>query len=106
MLQQAALMNYFIRLTAWACIVAASVAAFAQQPSPPASSKFIVFLRTSPIGSDMVTVARRAEGWSIASTGSIGAPVELVARNVQVRYDADWKPLELTIDGTLRSQVF
>jgi dienelactone hydrolase len=106
MLHKRRLMKYFIRLTAFALALAAAGAVRAQQAPGPATSKFIVFLRTSQIGSDTVAVARRPDGWLISSTGSIGAPVDLVARNVQARYDPDWKPLELTIDGTVRGQVF
>ena len=34
----------------------------------------------------------------------MGQPIDLVARRVQMRYDADWKPLELSVDATVRGQ--
>jgi pimeloyl-ACP methyl ester carboxylesterase len=98
-------MNHSIRAIALVA-VAASVTVSAQQLPAPAVAKFVVFLRTTQIGVDEVAVARGAGGWTISSSGSIGAPVDLVTRNLQIRYDPEWKPLELTIDGTLRGQIF
>ena len=97
--------SYCIRATALA-IAAVAGAASAQQVPAAAPSKFVVFMRTAPVGSDEVAVTRGAGGWTIASTGSLGAPLDLVTRNLQIRYDPDWKPLEVTIDGTLRGQAF
>jgi pimeloyl-ACP methyl ester carboxylesterase len=76
------------------------------QPLPsPVTASFTVFVKSVPVGTEQTTVTRGAEGWTISSSGRMGAPVDLVARRVQVRYDANWKPLELTIDATLRGQV-
>jgi pimeloyl-ACP methyl ester carboxylesterase len=68
-----------------------------------ASSNFTIFVRGVPIGTEQVAVALGADGWTITSSGRAGAPVDLIARHVQVRYTRDWKPLELTVDGTLRN---
>ena len=97
--------SYCIRAAAL-IIAAVSGAANAQQVPAAASAKFVVFVRTAPVGSDEVAVTRGPGGWTLASTGSLGAPLDLVTRNLQIRYDPDWKPLEVTIDGTLRGQVF
>ena len=51
-------------------------------------------------------MARGADGWTVSSTGRIGAPLDLVTRNLQIRYDADWKARELTLDATVRAQEF
>ena len=86
------------------------VLAAAQQPTlaPPApdtsTSNLTVFVRGVPIGSEQVTISRTADGWTIAGSGRLGAPFDLVARRIQVLYSAEWKPLELTIDGTLKGQ--
>ena len=73
--------------------------------APTGTSNFTVFLRGAPIGTEQVAVTRGADGWTIASSGRIGAPLELVTRNLQMRYTPDWKPLELTLDATVRGQA-
>jgi uncharacterized protein len=82
----------------------ASVAAAQTPPSPTGTSNFAVFLRGVQIGTEEVSVVRGADGWTIASNGRIGAPIDLLIRNLQIRYDADWKARELTLDATLRGQ--
>ena len=84
-----------------------SAAAAGAQPPPAslsASSSFTVFLRGVPIGSEQIAVSRSADGWTISSSGRIGAPIDLVARRVEVRYTEDWKPIELVVDGSLHGQ--
>jgi len=85
-----------------------SAAAF-QAPQTDATSsseaKFTIFLRTTPIGNETVSVDRTADGWTITSSGRAGVPVDFVSRQVQVRYSPDWKPIGLTIDATLRGQA-
>lgn len=83
---------------------AAAVGAAAQQPAPPTVT-FTVFIRSVQVGSEQVSVERSAAGWSITGSGRIGAPIDLVTRKVEARYDADWKPQELTIDATTRGQL-
>ena len=87
----------------------APVAAAAQTPAPaasePASSSFTIFIRGVPVGSEQVTLARTASGWTISSSGRMGAPLDIVARKVEARYSEDWKPLELSVDATVRGQV-
>jgi pimeloyl-ACP methyl ester carboxylesterase len=98
-------MNHSIRAIALAA-AAAVIPASAQQFPAAAPSKFLVLVRTVQIGTDEATVTRSADGWTIASSGGVGAPVDLVTRTLRIRYDADWKPLELTIEGMVRGQVF
>ena len=78
-------------------------------PLPPplqeaGATSFTIFLRGAPIGTEQVAVTRTADGWTIVSSGRLGAPIDVVARRLQVRYTPDWKPLELTLDGTVRGQ--
>ena len=83
--------------------------AAAQQTAAPAgsaaASTFTIFLRAVPIGSEQVSLARTAAGWTITSDGRLGPPLDIITRNVEVRYDADWKPLSLFIDASRRGQV-
>ena len=81
--------------------------AFAQQPPAPplqetGAVNYTIFLAGAPIGSEQIAVNRTATGWTIVSSGRLGAPIDAVERRTQVRYTADWKPLEFTFDGVVR----
>lgn len=92
----------FVALT-----LALALPAAAQQPPAGAASapaRFIVFVRAAPVGSEDIAVARTADGWTITSSGRLDAPLDIVARVFEMRYDPDWKPLELTLDATVRGQ--
>jgi len=83
----------------------------AQQPPPPpmqlpdaGAANFTIFLRGVAVGSEQVAMTRGGDGWTITSTGRLGAPIDAIARRVTVRYTPDWKPLEFTLDATVRGQ--
>src|SRR5947207_8043535 len=99
------------------CICAALVAlagalpiAKAQQATaaPPLpggnTAGFTIFLRGVPVGIEQISMIRTADGWTILSTGRIGVPIDVTARKQEIRYTADWKPIEFTIDATVRGQ--
>ncbi len=65
---------------------------------------FTVFLQGVPIGSEQVIVKSGPEGWTISSTGRLGAPVNLVTARFEVRYDQAWKALGIDVDASLRGQ--
>ncbi len=92
-----------------ALMAAAPLAAFAQIiPAPPlheaGGSTYRIFVRGAPIGAEQVAVTRTADGWTIVSSGRLGAPFDVVGRRVQVRYTPDWHPVELSFDATVRGQ--
>jgi pimeloyl-ACP methyl ester carboxylesterase len=90
-----------------AVLVAATTSvAGSQTPSPTGTSNFAVFLRGTQIGTEELAVARSADGWTVSSTGRIGAPIDLVTQNLQIQYDPDWKGRELTLDAVVRAQAF
>ena len=94
-------------LAALAAAVLPSTAA-AQQPASAtaggeATLKF--FARGALVGSEQSTVTRDAAGWTITSSGRLNAPLNIVSRRMQIRYDLNWKPLELTLDATIRGQA-
>ena len=99
-----------IRAALAAAVLALPLAAGAQQPatlSPlqeAGATNFSIFFRGAPIGTEQVAVTRVASGWTIVSTGRLTQPLDAVARRMQVRYSADWKPLEFTFDGVVRGQ--
>src|SRR2546428_4178271 len=91
--------------------LARRLAAGARQPpvAPPlqeaGATSFTIFLRGAPIGTEQIAVNRRADGWTIVSSGRLGAPIDVIARRLQVRYTPEWRPIELTLDGTVRGQA-
>ena len=97
-----------IRATLAALALATPLAAFAQQPPAPpqlreaGATNFAIFLRGAPIGTEQVALTRTATGWNVISSGRLSAPIDAVARRLQVRYSPDWRPLEFTLDGTVR----
>src|SRR5947209_3834288 len=99
-----------IRAGALAASIAAAAAARAQElPLPPvqlpSAASFTVFVKSVPVGSEQIAVRRGADGWTIVSSGRMGAPIDIVARRVQARYTEQWRPLELTVDATVRGQL-
>jgi pimeloyl-ACP methyl ester carboxylesterase len=91
-----------------AAALAAPLAAAPQQAAPEAAtaaeSTFVVFARARSIGSEVMAVTREGDGWVITSSGRLNAPIDVVTRRLTIRYDAQWKPLELSLDATVRGQ--
>jgi pimeloyl-ACP methyl ester carboxylesterase len=88
-------------------VAAIGSAGLAQQAVAPstAASDFALYLRGAQIGTEQIALARNASGWTITSSGRIGPPLDILTRSLVIRYDADWKPLELTLDATTRGQT-
>jgi pimeloyl-ACP methyl ester carboxylesterase len=64
----------------------------------------MIFIRSVVVGSEQIAVERTAAGWTISGNGRMGPPVDIVTRSLEVRYDAAWKPLGLSIDATTSGQ--
>jgi pimeloyl-ACP methyl ester carboxylesterase len=100
-----------IRAALAAAVLALPLSAAAQDPAAvpqlqeAGATNFAIFLRGAPIGSEQIAVNRVASGWTIVSTGRMIAPLDAVARRLQVRYTADWNPIDFTLDGTTRGQA-
>lgn len=90
------------------CLVAvtAPLTAATQSPSTDAGATrtFNIYLQSRPIGTEETSVTRTPEGWTIAGSGRIGPPIDVTSRHVEIKYDGDWKPLELTIDATVKNR--
>ncbi len=100
-----------IRAACTALAIAVPIAASAGQQAPPpafqpaGAASFTIFLRGAPIGTEQIAVTRSAVGWTIVSSGRLGAPLDVIARRIEVRYTPDWRPLEFTLDGSVRGQA-
>ena len=95
---------------AGACMLLSASIAAAAQPAPanapvPGAVPFTIFVRSTPVGSEQIAVHRSADGWTIQSSGRVGAPLDAVARRIQVRYTAEWQPVEFSFDGTVRGEA-
>jgi pimeloyl-ACP methyl ester carboxylesterase len=73
----------------------------AAQPAE-GSASFRVFLKGSAIGGEEVTVRRTPTGITITSTGRLASPLDLVTRQCVLRYDTNWRPIDLTVDAIAR----
>src|SRR5262245_43349402 len=87
----------------------AAVALQVQPPVPAAwsshPSNCSLFIRAIPIGAEQMSVERAGAGWRISGSGRAAAPLNSIIRRVEVRYDQDWKPIELIVDATVRGEV-
>jgi uncharacterized protein len=94
-----------IQAGAFLLVAGALAGAAAAQPSQtPSRANFTIFLRSAPVGTEETSVERTADGWTITGSGRIGAPIDVVTRRLHIKYDQDWKPLELIIDASARDQ--
>src|SRR6185436_2408535 len=72
--------SHSIRAALATLAVALPLTAAAQQPplAPPlpdaGATNFTIFLRGAPIGTEQIALTRTASGWTIASSGRLGAP--------------------------------
>src|SRR5260221_14526739 len=74
-------------------------------PSPGAGAESVaVFIRGTLVGSEQIAITRSAEGWTVASSGRLGAPVDVVSRRVEVQYDGGWNPRTVAGGATVGGQ--
>jgi uncharacterized protein len=105
--------SHSIRAGAAAAALALSTAHAASAqlvPAPPPlpetnGTTFTIFFNGRALGSEQIAVNRVADGWMISSSGRLAAPIDAVARRLQIRYTADWHPISFEFDGTLRGQL-
>jgi len=72
----------------------------AQGPAPVGNLQ--VFMQGRLLGSEQATVTSTADGWIIRGTGRLAAPVDLSTTRFEMRYDPQWRPISLEVEGTLR----
>lgn len=89
-------------LTTAALVLAPSQSAAQPPLLDGGPTNLTVFLRSVPIGTEQISITRTADGWTLASSGRIGPPIDVVARRIEVRYSADWHVREFTLEGTAR----
>ena len=82
--------------------------ASAQAPAEvtPGAATFNVFVRSTPIGFEQLELIRDTNGWIIRSRGDLRQPIDLQNRLFEVRYDEQWHPRSLIIDGARANTAF
>lgn len=91
-------------LAATAVTLAVGTAARAEAQAPSVSN-FTVYVRSQAIGTEQVTVTRSSEGFTVSSTGRVAPPIDLTSRQFTARYDDSFRPLELSLDATVRGRA-
>ncbi len=62
--------------------------------------EFTIFMSGSRVGIEHARVARSGSTWVISSTAQFGAPVSMTVNRFEVKYTADWQPVDLHIEAT------
>jgi pimeloyl-ACP methyl ester carboxylesterase len=74
-----------------------------QSGSPaPGDATFSVFLAGREIGREQVRLSRTGSDWILSATSRIAAPLDVTVNRFELRYSADWQPIELKFDARLR----
>jgi pimeloyl-ACP methyl ester carboxylesterase len=66
-----------------------------------AESNFTVFLQGVPIGTERTTVASAPDSHTITGSGGVGAPLNVQTIRLEMKYDGEWKPIELTLEAII-----
>ena len=84
-------------------LVAASAAgqtAPAPKPPAPGGAEFTIFYRGAAIGREQTNLARTPDGWIITGAGRTAPPFETTLHRFELKYSADWQPVELKLEAT------
>ena len=71
--------------------------AAAQTEPVPGEATFTIFVRGTDVGREQVNLARSGSQWIITSTGRLG---DFTLNRFELKYAADWQPIELHVEGT------
>lgn len=87
------------------CLLAAAATTTAVRTQPPADAGagealFNIFVRSTPAGFERVRVIRTGNGWLLQSSGQMTAPVPVDTRVFEAAYDREWRPRQLTLEGS------
>lgn len=61
--------------------------------------------RGQAVGSQSISLAKTADGWTISANGNIGPPFDLSTSRLQIRYTNDWQPISFGVEGIQGNQL-
>jgi hypothetical protein len=96
--------NSMRRLPVALIALAAVTPARAQQSASEPGQSFTVFLRSRAVGQETASVVQNGEGWLVRGTNRLGPPLDIVTKTASIQYDAQWRPVRLLLEGTVRGQ--
>ena len=67
------------------------------------SAEFTLFISGTRVGIERVRVARAGSTWVISSTALFGPPLNMTVNRFELKYTADWQPVELQVEATQES---
>lgn len=78
-----------------------AVSGAAQSPQAAPATEYTVFFQGMAVGAEEVSVARTPQEIVISGNERIGPPVNVITRRAEFRYTADWRPIEVLIEGSI-----
>ena len=72
----------------------------------PGEATFNVFVRSTPVGVERVSLIETADGWLIRSNGQLAPPIAINNRLFEAEYDREWHPRGLFINGIAGGESF
>jgi uncharacterized protein len=101
-------MLFFRHCTAALVALTIGAPAVGQPPAPsqPATGAavYAIFLGGREIGREQVNLGRSGSDWIITSSGSAAAPLNFTIERFEMKYTADWQPVELKVLARLRDR--
>jgi uncharacterized protein len=64
------------------------------------TAEFTLFISGSRVGIERVRVVRAGTTWVISSTALFGPPLNVTVNRFELKYTADWQPIELHVEAT------
>ncbi len=84
--------------------VAAPVPAAPARPELSGADTYVVFLGGRVVGREELAQTRQADGWILRGSSRLNPPMATIVRHVEMRYDAEWRPRSLELDGTVQGR--
>jgi alpha-beta hydrolase superfamily lysophospholipase len=89
-----------------ACLAALTLGATGIAPQAagptPGEATYSIFLGGRQIGREDVNLARVGGDWVITATSRIAAPIDMTVNRFEMKYSADWQPIELKLDARMQ----
>ncbi|HSL23461.1 MAG TPA: alpha/beta fold hydrolase, partial [Vicinamibacterales bacterium] len=94
-------------LSALAAALLLAGTAWAQDVPATGQATYTIFMKGQQIGREEGNLVRTPDGWRVSSTSRMAAGnLSLENRHFEVRYSADWQPVELRIDALVNGRKF